>query len=298
MQWNPNPKVVGASVIGFALVAGAYTISNLGKPSVMEQQQATMSAATPAARVAIAVTDNDANGIEDWRDEFVTAKPIILNQASSTYNLPESLTGQMSLNLIQNIVDAKSYGAFGHTQEDIISDTVDGLIKKVDDGRLYDTPDISIITDWTDQDVRNYANTVAATIIRYNNPDLAGELEIMNDVVRNQNTARLPELQAIADIYKHYLEDTLKIPVPAIFTKEHLDLINTYQAINTDIAAMAQVVDDPVVTLLRLKRYQDDATGFALSLQNMYFAFEPFYTLFTVEDPAVLFVVFSPDYKI
>lgn len=298
MQWNLNPKVVGASVIGFALVAGAYTISNLGKPSVLEQQQAATPADEPAARVAIAVTDSDANGIEDWRDEFVTAKPIVLNQASSTYTLPDSLTGQMSLNLIQNIVDAKSYGAFGHSQEEIISDTVDVLVKKVDTGRLYDTPDITIMTDWNDQDIRNYANTVAATIMRYNNADLEGELDILSDIVKNQDTARLPELRSIADIYKHYLEDTLKIPVPAIFTKEHLDLINTYQAIHTDIEAMALVMDDPVVTLLRLKRYQDDAAGFAHALQNMYFALEPYTNLFTVEDPAVLFVVFSPDYKI
>lgn len=296
MQGQINPKIVGATVIGFALIAGAYTISHFGEPRY-DSQPANVQSAISTQRVAIEIVDNDQNGIEDWRDAFVTTKSVILDQASSTYNPPDTLTGKMGIDFMQNIIRARGYGPFGSSDEEIIERTVDVLGNETTTS-FYDTPDITIMEEWNDQDVVNYANTVAATITRYNNPDLKGELEILHDIVTNENYDRISELESLADIYLNYREDTLKIPVPALLIKEHLDLINTYNAIYVDIDAMTKTSDDPVVALLRLKRYEDDATGLAYALQNIYFALEDYADLFTEKDPAVLFIIFSPNYQI
>lgn len=296
MQGQINPKIVGATIVGFALVAGAFTVSSLSKP-----QAVTSPAAVPAAvpeRVAIAVTDNNNNGIEDWRDEFVTTKPIVTDQISVDYTPPQTLTGQMSIGFMENIIRAKNYGPFTKTQDEVIANTIDYLAKETTID-LYDTSDIDIMTKWNDQDILNYANTVAATLYRHQAPDInESEINILHDLVTNGNKERIADLEKLQEAYRGYRDDTLLIPVPAFLAKEHLDLINSYNAIFEDIKAMTLVYDDPAVALLRLKRYQDDAGALAYSLQNMYLALEPHAALVSPDDPALLFVVFSPNYQI
>jgi hypothetical protein len=294
MQGQISPKIIGSTLIGFALVAGAYLMSDFNKRE-LAVPVAQLATSTPQ-RVAIAVTDTDDNGIEDWRDEFVTTASIILNESTSTYSLPDTLTGKMSISFMENVIRSKTYGPFGRTEDEVINTTIKNLASETEI-TLYDTPDISIITEWDDADIRNYANTVASVILN-NSIESEGELNILYDVLQSNNQQRISELEAVANVYKNYRDDTIKVPVPAFLAKEHLDLINSYHAIHQDIAAMAIVFDDPAVSLLRLKRYQDDATGLGLSLQNMYFALEPYARLVTAEDPATLFVLFNPDLKI
>ena len=295
MKGQINTKILGSTIIGFALIVGAYTISHFGEPR-RTVQPANLQGSTATDRVTIAVTDSDNNGIEDWRDEFVTTKAIIIDQATSTYTPPDTLTGKMSIGFMENVIRARSYGPFGRSDEEIINSTIDVLAKETTD-KLYDLADITIMENWDNQDVVNYGNTVAATLHRNSLPNMASELDILYDIAVNKNEGRVLELKTLVEIYRGYRDDTLKIPVPAIFTKQHLDLINTYQAILADIEAMTSIIDDPAVTLLRLKRYEDDATGLAYALQNMYLALEPYADQFSVDDPAILFVVFSPNYQ-
>ena len=296
MQSNVNPKIIGAVVVGFALVGAAFTLSSINSDRTIPQPAAVKSS-EPAPRVAIAVEDSDQNGIEDWRDEFITTEPIILDQATTTtYEPPETLTGQLGINFMENIIRARGYGAFGQTDEEVINDTVD-VLRQSTAHSLYDTPDIIILEDWTEQDIANYANAVAAAISRNDLPDLEGELFILQDVLTSGDTGRVTELNSLAQAYKQNRDDTLAVPVPAFLVKEHLDLINTFHAIYKDIEAMASAIEDPAFTLLRLKRYEDDASGLGYAMQNMFFALEDYAYLFEVTDPAVLFVVFSPDFQ-
>jgi hypothetical protein len=295
MQGQINPKIVGATIIGFALVAGAFTVSSLNQDMVVPQPAAVAMNNQP--RVSIAVTDTDDNGIEDWRDEFVTTEPIVLDSAESTYTPPDTLTGKMSIGLMENYIRSKNYGPFGSPQEELITNTINNLSRETE-VKIYDTPDIDIMREWDDEDVVNYANTAAATLHNNNVPNTQGEIEILHDIVTTGDRDRLKELETLVGVYQGYRDDTLLIPVPTFLVKEHLDLINSYHAIYEDIKAMSLTFNDPAVTLLRLKRYQDDATGLWYSLQNMSLALEPYVHLITADDPALLFGVFSPDYQI
>lgn len=295
MQGQINPKIVGATIIGFALVAGAYTISSMREDKTIQQPAAVVASAPE--RVAIAVTDTNSNGIEDWRDEFVTAEPVILNEATSTYTPPDTLTGRMSIGFMEDIIRSRNYGPFGATEDEVIQNTVDQLARETE-AKLYDTPDIDLLTPWEDEDILNYANTMATIILNHNISDTEGELLIFNEVLSANNFERLDEIEALATMYQNYRDDSLKVPVPAFLAKEHLDLINSYNALHEDIKAMTVVQADPAVTLLRLKRYQDDATGLGYSLQNMYTALEKFAYLITKpEEPATLFAIFSPNFN-
>jgi hypothetical protein len=296
-MWDKiNPKVVGASVIGFALVAGAYVITNFGQSNFVPQEAA-VKQSSPSQRVAIAVEDADNNGIEDWRDAFVSTEITIPDQISATtYEEPETLSGQMGIRLMEGIINSRLYAPFAPTDEEVVTQTAN-LLDQQAGIKFFDTSEIDIMTEWDDEDIRNYANTLAAILYRYSSAGLDNEMTIMNEMLRSNDLERVSELQSIRDIYGHYIEDTLKVPVPEIFAKAHLDLINTYQAIYEDIDGMSRVFDDPAVGIIHLNRYSDDALGLKIALSNIYLELEEYSDLFTAEDPALLFVLFSPDYQ-
>ncbi|MFT7644553.1 MAG: hypothetical protein ACI9BF_000202 [Candidatus Paceibacteria bacterium] len=295
MKGHLNPKILGSGIIGFALVAGAYTISNFGEPS-KTYQAASVHEAASVQRVAIKITDDDGNGIEDWKDEFVTTEPIILNKESSTYTPPDTVTGKLGIGLIKKAITSRGQGPLGRSDEEIIKDTVDSLAQEAV-YKLYGTKDIIILADWKDEDIVNYGNSAAGALLRNSIPELENELNILYDIITYNSVDRMAELESLTSVYRGYRDDTLKIPVPAFLAKEHLDLINTYHAILMDIESMTLFFEDPGFVFIRLKRYEDDATGLSYSLQNMLFALLEHAPLFTVEDPALLWVTFHPDYQ-
>lgn len=296
MQGKVNPRIVGACLVGFALVAGAYTLSNFGIKEI--PQQATVVASETTPRVAIAVVDEDQNGVEDWRDEFVETEPIVLEptETDDTYEPPTTLTGQLGVNFIESYLRSKTYGTFGRSQDELISDTVDVLATETAHG-LFDTPDITVLKTYEPNDVLTYANTIALAISNNNILDAEGELFVLIDILEKDETERIIELEKIAVSYKNMRDQTIATPVPAFLQKEHLDLVNTYHAIYKDVEAMTIVLDDPAFSLMRLKRYEDDAAGLGYALQNMYDGLVPYAELVGPDDPALLFVAFSPEFK-
>ena len=293
---NLNPRVIGACVIGFGLVAGAYVLSNFGITPIANQTAAVITNET-TPRAAITVVDTDNNGIEDWRDTFVDTEPIIIEPSSTEpYEPPDTLTGQLGVNFIEGYLRSKTYGSFGRDTNELVSDTVEILATETAHS-LYDTPDITILNTWEDADVLTYANTMALSITNNDVNNLDGELFILSAILEKDETERVSELQTIAQIYKNMRDDALATPVPRFLTKEHLDLINTYHALHKDIEAMSITLDDPAFGLMRLKRYEDDADGLNFALANMYVGLLPYASLVTAEDPALLFALFGPEFK-
>lgn len=295
MQGMFNTKTLGAIIVGLGLIGGAYTINNLSEPNTIAQQANTLGA-TMAPRAPIVISDNDQNGIEDWRDEFLTEEAIIVSAPSIEYVPPSTLTGQTGIHLAESIIHARTIGKYDVTDEDIITNTVASLdsIARV---TLHDIADVLVIEDWEEQDIVNYANTVAAVIYKNENPDIGYELDILEAVLDRGETERLEELGARAEVYRATLNDTMLIPVPQLLAKQHIDLINTYQAVTEDVEGMLLSKADPIVTLVHLRRYEDSALAMYYALENMYEALEPHADLFDVTDPALFFVLFSPEYQ-
>jgi hypothetical protein len=292
MFGGENQKVIGACVIGLALVGGAYTVANFGKRI---EQPAIAVYSNTVPRVAVKTEDKDNNGIEDWRDVFVSSHPVILDRAaSSTYSVPTTTTDLLGINLLQSLVSARAAGPFGRSKDQIVSDTANDLASLAND-TLLDLQDISIIQNWNENDVKNYANTMAGIVINIDVKPKNNEADILNDVVTRGNSGRMGELREIAVGYKTILDSSKTVPVPAILVKPHLDLLNSYNALSKDIAAMTLVDSDPALTLVRLRRYADDASGLKLSMEEMNSSLRPYYHLFGNTDPATFFAEFNPD---
>lgn len=287
-------KIVGAFVIGFAIVAGAYLANNFGQSSLTSPETQTATAVNEAPeRVLIAVADQDSNGIEDWRDKFVSSDKIVFNATDTDYKAPTTLTGQMSISFMQSIISAKGAGPLGKSQEEVIKDTA-AQIATFGSDKIIDIKDVIVTNDSSPESVRSYANAAADAVLANNAPGLRNELLILRDTLTSASPKDNKDLETISKVYLNTLNDTKSIPVPQILLKEHLDLLNVYNALHFDIAAMAKSQSDPMLTLVRVKRYEDDAKGLVLALNNLYAAIEPFASAFDKDDSAILFVSFSP----
>ncbi len=298
MDSQSKMKIIGAFLVGFAIVGGAYTLSNFGEPS--------MSAPVPVAATALVasegreplpVTDANADGIEDWRESFISGSLISVDAGvSDEYVVPDTLTDQVGVAFMQEIIRAKGYGAVGKSEEEVIAETVEQIAARATD-EIFDFRDITVSQDTSNEAIRAYGNAMANAIILNSNPNLRHELLILKDVAEKQSPEAAAELALLAEVYKKMLDDSMAISVPTIFVKEHLDTINVYNALYQDILSMSKGLSDPMLSLVRLKRYEEDALGLAYAFQNLYTAFEPYAAVFERDDSAVFFVNFSPDYQ-
>jgi hypothetical protein len=291
-----NRKVVGATFIGSGLVLGALVLNNL------EQNFAPIvPAATPVRaittsvpdRAFIPVVDSNNDGVEDWREEFVVQAPIELPAASTTvvFEMPTTVTGQVGIQVFESLLKTKADVQFAQSNEVIVDRTTDKISGLATDV-LYTTNDIEVIP--TDPvAIRRYMNMMGQSLISNNVPNSKGELQIVYTALQTNDETLIAELDPLAAMYQKLRDEALATPVPERFATDHLNLINAYHAMYQNINNFKLIFEDPLVALLRIKRYQDDATALALILNAMYRNATPFQSLFTTDDPATVFISFS-----
>jgi len=295
MLEQSKSRVIGAFAVGLLIVVGAYFFRHAGVTNLPQgTQSATVVEAPP--RMPIAILDSNNDGIEDWREKFVSAAPVVLANEDESYVIPDTLTAQMGIAFMQDIIRSEGYGGFGKSKEEVVKATV-AEVSKVASDYIFDVKDITIISDNSAAAVRQYANTHAETIMQNSVPGLRNEALILRDVISGLGDEGIKELKIISQVYLNTRNAVINIPVPPQLVKEHLDLINIYNALYKDIESMSKALEDPMLSLVRLKRYQDDVDGLVLALQNIFLAIEPYASSFKPDDSALLFVNFSPNFN-
>lgn len=283
-------------LIGLGLVTGAYVITNFGTTRTYTVVAPTPVVAAPV-RNYIEVKDSTGDGIEDWRAEFVTREPVVLPTPESEpipEYTPETITAAMSVQFLQNVLQTKA--GFGVQNSDQIIENTVGRVAEVVTDKLYQYREINGVAN-TPENIRYYANAVAQTLMEHNVPNYEDEITIIDRALKTNNEAEIQKLLPLENMYRNIRDDLLKLPTPQIMVKEHLDLINVFNALYAGNRDMRVVFDDPIIALMRTKRFSDDTAGLANALTATYLALEPYATLFTVDDPAVLLVTFSPNFN-
>lgn len=293
MDDQSKNRVIGAFVVGIAIVAGAYTISTFTKPTFSVPTESVATVAAAPTRVAIDVKDSNGDGIEDWRETFITPSQTIRTKTSTTTPfIPETITERFGVNFFQDIVRMKGYEGVGRTEEQVLADSIKGLTSLAKDP-IIDIKGITVGTDSSPEAVRAYTNAHADIILTYGKTGTRPELEVLDDLLKTNSPEAVAELGLIATAYKNISEQVQELVVPPQLAKMHLDLINVYQALYFDISAMQNAIADPMVSLVRLQRYEDDAAGLVYAMENMYQAVVPYASAFDRNDSALLFVDYS-----
>lgn len=291
-----NRKVVGATLVGGALVLGALVLNNLERnftPVVAVGEPVQAISTNIPDRTFIPVVDTNGDGVEDWREEFVVQAPIELPASTSTvtFEMPTTVTDQVGIQVFESLLKTKANVQFAQSNEAIVERTTDKISGLASD-ILYTTADIDVIP--TDPvAIRRYVNQMGQSLISNNVANSKGELQIVYTALQTNDQSLIAELEPLAAMYQKLRDEALATPVPERFAVDHLNLINAYHAMYQNINNFKLIFEDPLVALLRVKRYQDDATALALVLNAIYRNTVPFESLFTTDDPATVFISFS-----
>lgn len=257
-----------AIIVGAAIIAGALLLrTDNATPQSATNTADTVVAVAPA-RQAIPVTDADGNGIPDWQEQLVETTPVDI-ATSSTYTEPDTLTGQFSQQLFENIMRNKSAGSFGESMDQLITNATQSLTANAVD-TLYTATDIKLSPNNSTEALANYGEAIAYILMNQNDTTGENEAALLQKAIAAGDRTLLAPLQEKMRLYKNVIEQTKALPVPSTLASEHLALINAYQAIYTDITAMYTAFDDPMNALLRIKRYEDDALGLKNAYENLY----------------------------
>ncbi len=267
---GPQKRIAGALLAGAALIAATLVITAEKNTAPKAAQNVVVVDVAPQ-RKAIETVDKNQDGVPDWQEGLLATQPLDLEDttASSGYETPETLTEQFALEFFQDMVRADNYGAFGATDEELILSASNQISDAALD-TLIEAADITVSDDTSVPALVTYGEAVAVITARYPSENTENEAVILQNALREQNAAALEVLDSKITAYTNILADTKALPVPRSIQKEHLDLLNSYQAILSDITAMRNAFSDPMLALLRMKRYEDDVLGLTVSIINLY----------------------------
>jgi hypothetical protein len=261
---DSHKRIAGAFLIGGALVATAFFLSR----GMDEETQMGTVVEAGAVRSYIDIEDENGDGVPDWRDALIDTEPIVIDQSTSTYERPKTVTGKYAINFLEDFLRSKTHGVFGDSQEELVAHTNEELAESAID-TLFTEEDITIVETEDSTVLKAYGNHIA-TIALSASASSENEVLILQDTLQYNKPERLEDLDPIAADYVNIVKQMLEAPVPAKYAKEHLDLLNAYNAIREDIKGMQKLYSDPMYTFIRLKRYEDDVLGMSNAVKNLY----------------------------
>jgi len=255
--------------VGILLVTGAFYV---GASDETVEGDITV-VAKPPERTYIAPQDSDGDGISDWAEELLNDREAISEELGpeEPYVPPSTLTQKFSVKFFQDYLYSKGFGGYDtETKEELAKKAVEVLGNEARDN-VYTIDDIVIGLDDSPAAFHQYGNRIAEIIIESSQPtkNNVAEMDILEQAMETKNQAKLVELDPIIEAYRQYFEQTKLVPVPPSLVQQHIDLVNVYNAILNDLLAMRVVFEDPLLALLRVKRYPDDVGGMVYVYYNI-----------------------------
>ena len=261
-------EILVALVVGFILVTGSFYVS--ASNEVVEGEISV--APKPPERTYIPVRDENNNGISDWSEEFLADRAMIVDSIDPEegYIPPSTLTERFSIEFFQTYLYNKGLGEALGTKEELAVQAVEALKQEATDV-VYTIDDIVIDTANDQAALHRYGNNIAQIVMDNSQPveGNLSEMDILERAIDTDNPERLKDLDPIIEAYRGYFEATKALPVPPSLVQQHLDLVNVYNAILKDLLAMRLMYEDPLLGLVRMKRYNDDIAGLVYVYYNI-----------------------------
>ncbi len=285
-------RIGGALTLGVLIVLGAFVMANKGSGARI-LGDAELQVAD--SRSYIEPTDSDRDGTPDWEEKFSTnvfesiTAPTSTVSETTPYEPPTTFTGKFSEAFFSDYLGGKIDGADLSDPSQFVNQAV-VAIEENTKSKLFSGVDIQIVQD-SEESIHEYGNTIGEILTRYPTTN-EHELIILRRATEKDDPEILLALDPIHTIYENYVSDTINVPVPRTLAEEHLALLNAYEAVRTDINAMQQMFTDPLYSLARVKRYQDDAAGLYRALQEILFALEDNGAIYSKDEPgAVMYLL-------
>ncbi len=120
----------------------------------------------------------------------------------------------------------------------------------------YGIPDIRIGQDTTEKALKAYGNGIGTILIKHGNTmTVADTVLVVQKSMETENKKELEKLNSLVSSYRGVVNDLLALNVPSTLISEHLAFINNAQALVEDVEEMKHIFEDPLQSLIYLRRY-------------------------------------------
>ena len=245
--------------IGLILVGSSLVMVYL-KPEV---ENASQNISGQPTRTFIAVDDINDDGVPDWQDTLNISTIYIDEETSTTTVMTKTASLAAELATL-------SLPGDNLTDDSALQDLSARLAAESVDEQ-YTRNDIRITNNNDTENLRRYGNRVAEITFEYAPPaGTENEMVILNRAMSMNDTDTINKLQPIINSYEGMVSAMLVTEVPSNLVREHLSLINVYNAILNDLRAFHKVFEDALPAMTRLRRYQADTEALYLAISNLY----------------------------
>lgn len=255
-----NPRIAIAFVVGLCMVGGSYVLSQNKEASPKNQLTAIVK--EEPIRSFIKVTDEDQDGLPDWQNSLTTPVIELDEEEAETEELTKTAAFAIELATRSNTATPDSLG--------VVRDLGTAVARSALD-KQYTTADIVVSDDNTPFALRAYGNAVAKIVLDNSvPPGTKDELEVLNSALLRNDASLLVELDPTIESYEKMTSAMLKTTVPSSLVREHLSLINVYQALTNDIKAFRNAFTDALPAMSRFRRYPSDAEALYVAVSALY----------------------------
>ena len=187
-------------------------------------------------------------------------------QAKQTGAAAETKTDIVSRSLVSNYLALKQGGTLnGESAQNLIDQTIEYIDSE--SATTIKASDLNIVPDDGIRSIEQYGENLG-TILKENRPDkVVNEIGVIAEALKTGDQNQLNELDNIISVYKNLNEKIFKMPVPKLFSKSHLDMVNGMSLIILSLEQTKNAFDDPVTSLSTLEKYQEGVFVFRQALQ-------------------------------
>ncbi len=239
-------------------------------PSGLNTTEGIVAVASPgAARDYLPVQDEDGDGIPDWQEALQRTDPVTIEPITEDYNPPDTLTDEFAREFFTDMVRSRNYGEFGVDNQELVASAVAGFQEEARDELI--TPDqITILNNNSPEFIRSYVNALANIALSYQiDEDDKNPAEILKLAFDRNDPAVLEELDWYIESYDDVLFRSIALEVPGDYAIAHLDYLNALNAVINDLKAMRNAFSDPLKSLIRMKRFEEDVLAMQITVIHL-----------------------------
>ncbi|MBU1091482.1 thrombospondin type 3 repeat-containing protein [Patescibacteria group bacterium] len=211
---------------------------------------------------------SDGEEIKNNRDPLVKAPDDVLTEKifkkEEENTKPEALTATVGKQIITDLLMKKD-------KEEILLSAYSSLESIPKQENNYNATSIQKIERATQEEIKNYGNSFGTIIKKYFDSIEQSEVKIVEEFLKNGNLKdeEIKNLEKISLAYKNTALDASKIKVPSETANEHLNVLNFFDKISENIQNIRNSGADPILRMLEINNYQQNASEAKKSLVNI-----------------------------
>ncbi len=237
---HPSKKVVSVFIISIALVF-SIIVAFGGRGA----SQAISDASSLVVGDKINVPQNT-----NWQNELGSVSnsiPIVDPNTTQTQD-SETVTDIISKGLVANYLVLKQNN---NLNNDTAQSLVDQATQTIDQNSNVNVlpSDLNIVENSGTKSINDYGENLGSILKKVSTGTKANELEILQSALNEQNPKKLNDLDLAIEEYKKMEDMLMRMPVPSIFVKAHIDTVKGVRGIILGLKQIKSVFSDPLLGL-------------------------------------------------